>query len=616
MARLREEFPDSSGRRLRAWLVAGRVRVKGEIVHDPRTPVAPGDPVTLGPAPPPALAAPLRLVHEDDALLVIEKPSGLLTIGTEHERERTAYRMVWAYLKGARPSRRPFIVHRLDRETSGLLVIAKTPETKQYLQAQFFSGTAERRYVAIVEGVVTADEGTLRDVLVEERSLRVRPADPTRPPPKGRRARIAITRYRVVERRADVTRVSLRLGTGRRHQIRVQMAKLGHPVVGDIRHGARRDPLRRLCLHATRLGFRHPDNGAPVEFDCAPPDAFASLGRPADRPASPPAPRQERGTLDTMRRPTQPGWRPPRTGPAARRSTAERASPSSPSRPERNPRDAMRTPDRRGWRPARTEPAPWRASETPASSPPAAGPERDARGASRPPRRGQWQPRRPGRPAGPSSDERAPAPRTPGSDGDTRGAGRPPRRREWQPGRPGPPARPPSEERRPTPPGPDSERGARSESRAPRRHEWQPRRTNRPPWSAEERTPPGPPPGPERGGGDATRRPPRARQWSGRPGAGPRAAERGSPPPAPGAKRRARDPGRRPRQTGWRPPPTGPAPWSAPAERTSPPAPGPERNPRDGMRRPASPGPRRPPRAGDGPPRPWPRERPPRRPPR
>ena len=126
LARLRAEFPASSGRRLRAWLVAGRVRVAGVIVRDPRTPVAPADRVTLGAAPPPALSPPLRLVHEDSALLVIEKPPGLLTIGTEHERERTAYRLVWAYLKGARPPRRPFIVHRLDRETSGLLVIAKT----------------------------------------------------------------------------------------------------------------------------------------------------------------------------------------------------------------------------------------------------------------------------------------------------------------------------------------------------------------------------------------------------------------------------------------------------------------------------------------------------------
>ena len=167
--------------------------------------MAAGDRVTLGPAPPPALAAPLRLIHEDDSILVIEKPPGLLTIGTEHERERTAYRMVWAYLKGARPPRRPFIVHRLDRETSGLLVVAKTPEAQARLQGQFAAGNAERRYAAIVEGVVTRDEGMLRDVLIEERSLRVRPADPSRPPPKGRRARIAITWYRVTRaaRRRD-----------------------------------------------------------------------------------------------------------------------------------------------------------------------------------------------------------------------------------------------------------------------------------------------------------------------------------------------------------------------------------------------------------------------------
>src|SRR5262245_65374713 len=183
--RLRAEFPDSSGRRVRTWLVAGRVRVGGETVRDPRTPVRGSDRVTLGPPPPPALAAPLRLVHEDDALLVIEKPPGLLTIGTDRERERTAYRMVWAYLRGARPPRRPFIVHRLDRETSGLLVVAKTPEAQRQLQAQFAAGTAERRYIAIVEGVVKADEGKMRDILIGERSHGVRQSDAVRAPRSG-----------------------------------------------------------------------------------------------------------------------------------------------------------------------------------------------------------------------------------------------------------------------------------------------------------------------------------------------------------------------------------------------------------------------------------------------
>ena len=438
LARLRDEFPDSSGRRLRAWLVAGRVRVGGEIIRDPRTPVTPADRVTLGPAPPPALAAPLRLIHEDESLLVIEKPPGLLTIGTEHERERTAYRMVWAYLKGARPSRRPFIVHRLDRETSGLLVIAKTPESKQYLQAQFFSGTAERRYVAIVEGVVTANEGTLRDVLVEERSLRVRPADPSRPPPKGRRARIAITRYRVIERRADVTRVALQLGTGRRHQIRVQLAKLGHPVVGDGRHGARRDPLRRLCLHATRLGFRHPDTGVPVQFDSAPPAAFTSLGRPADRTSPPPALRPERDPRDAIRRPARPERRPSRAGPAPRPSWAERSSPPPAPGPERGARDTIRRPPRAGRRPPHYGLSPRPSSAERRSLPPAPGPERDARDTiRRPPQSGRRLPRYSPAPR-PSSLDRGSPPPPPGPERDGRDTIRGPGQPGWRPPRASP----------------------------------------------------------------------------------------------------------------------------------------------------------------------------------
>jgi 23S rRNA pseudouridine1911/1915/1917 synthase len=416
LERLRDEFPDSSGRRLRTWLVAGRVRVGGEIVRDPRTPVSAGDRVTLGPAPPPALASQLRLIHEDDSILVIEKPPGLLTIGTEHERERTAYRMVWAYLKGARPPRRPFIVHRLDRETSGLLVVAKTPEAQARLQGQFAAGNAERRYAAIVEGVVTRDEGMLRDVLIEERSLRVRPADPSRPPPKGRRARIAITWYRVTERRADVTRLAIKLGTGRRHQIRVQLAKLGHPVVGDVRHGARRDPLRRLCLHATRLGFRHPDTGAPVEFDSAPPAAFASVGRPAERSAPSAPPTRDRAARE-------PG--------SIRRRTAR-----PPARPAPFPPPA---PDRAAREPGSNRRWTARPPARPAPFPP---PTRD-RATREPSSNRGWTARPPGRPAPSAPPTRDRASREPGSNRGwtARPPGRPGIRRPGRP--PGPPPRQP-----------------------------------------------------------------------------------------------------------------------------------------------------------------------------
>lgn len=280
LVRLRTEFPDSSGRRLREWLAAGRVKVGARVVRDPRAPVLPDEPVTLGPPPPAALAPPLRLVHEDDAFLVVEKPPGLLTIATERKGERTAYRLIWDYLAARRPPRRPFVVHRLDRETSGLLIVATSVDAKRRLQAQFAARAVERVYVAVVEGVVRANQGTLESVLVEDRSLRVRSAPPRASRRRERdRGREAVTHYRVLERRREATLLELHLGTGRRHQIRVQLAELGHPIVADRKHGARRSPIGRLCLHATRLGFRHPATGRPLLFESPPPKAFDRVGR-------------------------------------------------------------------------------------------------------------------------------------------------------------------------------------------------------------------------------------------------------------------------------------------------------------------------------------------------
>jgi len=167
----------------------------------------------------------------------------------------------------ARSGGRVFVVHRLDRETSGLLVFARAGGVKDTLQEQFKARTPERVYVARVEGVVRPDAGTLQSRLVEDRSLRVRP---TR---DRRRGKAAISRYRVLERYRDATLVEIQLQTGRRGQIRAQLAALGHPIVGDREYGSRHDPLRRVCLHATRLGFYHPD-GRHVVFDSPPPASF------------------------------------------------------------------------------------------------------------------------------------------------------------------------------------------------------------------------------------------------------------------------------------------------------------------------------------------------------
>jgi 23S rRNA pseudouridine1911/1915/1917 synthase len=261
--------------------------VNGVVVRRGDTLVGPGDRVELAAAPPPPFPAGLRLVHEDADILVVDKPPGLLTIATEKERERTVYNMLMGYVGGPRRSQaahgahrprgtrhsigeRIFIVHRLDRETSGLIVFAKSPAAKRKLQAQFAARAPERVYRALVEGTVREAEGTLSSKLVEDRALRIRSAR------AGRAGREAVTRYRVLERRAATTLLELTLETGRRGQIRAQLAAAGHPIVGDLVYGGRTNPLRRVCLHATRLAFVHPD-GRRVAFESPMPRAFGRV---------------------------------------------------------------------------------------------------------------------------------------------------------------------------------------------------------------------------------------------------------------------------------------------------------------------------------------------------
>ncbi len=265
--RLQALFPEASRRSLKQWITGSRVRVNGAVVTRGDAEIAAGDRVELAAPAPAPCPAPLRLVHEDDDILVVDKPSGLLTVATERERERTAYRLLrdWVAGRGARAARL-FIVHRLDRETSGLIVFAKSAAAKQHLQAQFAARTAERVYVALAEGVVRRDEGSLTQHLVEDRALRVRIAE------RGG-GREAITRYRVLERRRAATLLELRLVTGRRAQIRAQLAAAGHPIAGDGQYGSRTDPIGRLALHATRLAFAHPRGGR-ASFESPPPPGF------------------------------------------------------------------------------------------------------------------------------------------------------------------------------------------------------------------------------------------------------------------------------------------------------------------------------------------------------
>ena len=262
--RLRALYPEASGRSLKQWLESGRIELNGRVCRDGRIMVGARDRVVLGTRGRVPFPRGLGLVHEDAAMVVVDKQPGLLSMATERERERTAYRLLWDYLvaKHGAKQTRPFIVHRLDRETSGLLVFAKSESVKRTLQAQFEARTVERVYRALVEGRPAREQGTLESRLAEDRMLRVR---------SGERGRVAITHYRVLATRREHSLLELRLGTGRRHQIRVQLAESGWPIVGDVTHGGPRTGAGRLCLHATRLGFDHPVTGARVVFESAPP---------------------------------------------------------------------------------------------------------------------------------------------------------------------------------------------------------------------------------------------------------------------------------------------------------------------------------------------------------
>jgi 23S rRNA pseudouridine1911/1915/1917 synthase len=266
-ARLRALFPEASGRSLKQWLASGRVELNGRVCRDGRIMVGSRDRVVLGTRGRVPFPRGLGHVHEDAAIVVVDKQPGLLSMATERERERTAYRLLWDYLAAQRPRARPFIVHRLDRETSGLLVFAKSETAKRHLQAQFEARTVERVYVALVRGRVRREAGTLENRLVEDRSLRVHATS-------GPEGKAAITSYRVIAHGQDTTLLELSLGTGRRRQIRVQLAAIGHPVVGDREHGGPAGAFRRLCLHATRLGFVHPATDKAMRFESAAPEAW------------------------------------------------------------------------------------------------------------------------------------------------------------------------------------------------------------------------------------------------------------------------------------------------------------------------------------------------------
>lgn len=213
----------------------------------------------------------IRLVYEDEDIIVINKGYGILSMGTDKIKDGTAYSVVREYVKYSNPRAHVYIVHRLDRDTSGLMMLAKSVEAKDGMQHNWTNMVIDRKYIAVVEGVVEQEEGVVRNYLAENSQFEVYA---TENPDEGH---LAVTRYKTLKVKNGYSLLELELDTGRKNQIRVHMNNIDHPIVGDRKYGAKSSPINRLALHAQILRFVHPITRKDMKFETPIPARFQSL---------------------------------------------------------------------------------------------------------------------------------------------------------------------------------------------------------------------------------------------------------------------------------------------------------------------------------------------------
>lgn len=267
-------LPDLSHNSLKSFLRHGQVQIAGVITTQFDEPVKPGVAVEINMSRPfVSFRHPrLSIVYEDDSLIVVNKGYGLLSVGTDRrQKDLTAYSALRDYVKKVRPDNKIFIVHRLDRDTSGLMMFAKDVNAQSIMRHNWNNMVLERTYVAVLEGVMEEDSGVIRSRLAENSQYEVYT---THEPDEGK---LAVTRYKVLSRGNGYTLAEFSLDTGRKNQIRVHAKDLGHPIVGDRKYGAASSPIGRLALHARTLRFVHPFTRKDMRFELPVPARFLSL---------------------------------------------------------------------------------------------------------------------------------------------------------------------------------------------------------------------------------------------------------------------------------------------------------------------------------------------------
>jgi len=264
---------DKSRDNIKSLLRNRQVLVNGKPVTQFNLQLNPGDQVVISPVRKGEglIARNMRIVFEDEYLIVIDKNAGLLSMASDNEKYLTAYNILSGYVKGQKPSNRIFIVHRLDRDTSGLMMFARSEKVQSLLQREWKKNVTARTYVALVEGEVTEPEGVIKSYNYESKSLVMHS---THNPSSGD---LAITRFRKLKSNKEYSLLEITLETGKKNQIRLHMQELGHNIAGDKKYGATTSPIGRLGLHASVLAFIHPMTGKELRFESRVPAKFRRM---------------------------------------------------------------------------------------------------------------------------------------------------------------------------------------------------------------------------------------------------------------------------------------------------------------------------------------------------
>lgn len=261
-----EVMPERSKKSVRTVLSRGQVFVNETSTSQFNDKLMPGDIVEIRTsAPNKKVKIPgIEILHEDNDIIVINKDAGLLSIASEKDNMKNAYRLLSDYVKVTNQSNRIYVVHRLDRETSGVMMYAKSRAAQQTLQNNWKALIKERTYLALVEGRVK-EGGVITSWLTEDNRLKMRSSKTEN---NGKKA---TTRYEVIKTNRKQTLLKVNLETGRKNQIRIHMEELGHPIVGDKKYGATTNPFRRIGLHASVLEFTHPITNQSMKFEAITP---------------------------------------------------------------------------------------------------------------------------------------------------------------------------------------------------------------------------------------------------------------------------------------------------------------------------------------------------------